>query len=136
MRVGSLELCGHGQGSNIIQYHFMSLPGQGKGCSFPYGKKENSFLIMGKVWWVEGLPAIVFHCPRLGGHCACKSPFLCTYFVIGIGCCSFFYLMDDFNKWFLTYLCLLSPTEGGAGGGGCSSRFSFQWEYTIPKLQH
>lgn len=76
MRVGSLELCGHGQGPNIIQYHFMSLPGQGKGpLSLSFGKKENSFLVMGKAWWLEGLPAIVFTVPGLVGILRVNHPF-------------------------------------------------------------
>lgn len=68
-------------GSYIIQYHFMSLPGQGKGLSFSSfwegvflsGHAENMV--------VECLPAIVFHCPK---HFARMSPFLCTFFAIGI----------------------------------------------------
>lgn len=108
-----MDLCGHGQGPNIIQYHFMSLPGHGKGLSFSLFWEEYSFLAMGKAWWVKGLPAIVFHHLRLGGYFACKSPFV--HFSLGYCCCSFSYLMDDSNKWFLTYLCLLSPTEGERG---------------------
>lgn len=77
--MGDLELCGHVQSPNIIQYHFMSLPGQGKGLSLPFGKKEHSFLVM----VVDGLPAIVFHCSRLGGHFACKSSFV-HFFAVGI----------------------------------------------------
>lgn len=68
MRVGSLELCEHGRGP--IQYHFKSLPGQGRErhpLSLSLEKKENSFLVMGKAWWVEGLPAIVFIVPGLVG---------------------------------------------------------------------
>lgn len=105
-------MCGHGQCPNIIQYHFMSLPGQGKRLSFSPFWEEYSFLVMGKAWWVKGLSLFFIVLGLVGILHVNHLSYIFHYWYC---CCSFSYLMDDSKKWLLTYLCLLSSTERERG---------------------
>lgn len=115
-----LSWSGCGQEPNVIQYQVSLLPGAGERDSVPSVKRGCSFSCQRKAWWAKDLCTIVFRCPGIVEHFACKSHSLCTILLLILvlllfALSSYFCVQQIFliSAHDLSLFC--SPPEGGKG---------------------